>query len=282
LAEEPELSVGQHLRREREQKNISLESIAKVTRITLQNLEALERDNFHALPAPVFVRGFLRTYAAYLGLDPKKIIEIYQAQMNASAVSQEVEKGPPPRSIQSLAKYMIILFIIALAVGIASYFLLEKTPIPPPPSPPSSPKISLPQTPPAKLPAPEPRSAEEKESSKELEARKQEINLEKASATEEGEKKNERRYVLKVKATEKTWLRIEADNEHVAEALLQPQETATWTARHQFEIIVGNAGGTEIFLNGVSQGRLGESGQVVHLLLPKEIKKTSDEESKER
>lgn len=282
MAEEPELSVGQHLRREREQKNISLKSIAKVTRITLQYLEALERDDFHALPAPVFVRGFLRTYATYLGLDPKQIIEIYQAQMDASAAAQEVEKRPPPRPIQSLAKYIITLFIIALGVGIASYFLLEKTSIPPPPSPPSSAEISLPKTPPAKLPTPEPRSTEEKESLKGLETKKQKMNLEKAPAAEEGKKKNEWRYVLKVKATEKTWLRIEADNEHVAEALLQPQETATWTARHQFEIIVGNAGGAEIFLNGVSQGRLGESGQVVHLLLPKEIKKPSDEESKER
>jgi hypothetical protein len=93
------------------------------------------------------------------------------------------------------------------------------------------------------------------------------------------EKKKEPRQVLKVQATETTWLRIQSDDLEDSEALLQPNETATWTARRQFNITVGNAGGVEIFLNGISQGVLGGSGEVVHLLLPKEIK--PPEEKKE-
>jgi len=78
LGEEPKLSVGQYLRQERERKGISLKSIARVTRISLHYLEALERDDLHSLLAPVFVRGYLRSYAAYIGLDPKRIIGMYQ------------------------------------------------------------------------------------------------------------------------------------------------------------------------------------------------------------
>lgn len=70
-----------------------------------------------------------------------------------------------------------------------------------------------------------------------------------------------------------TWLRIQPDDQKEVEALLRPEETSTWTARRQFKVTVGNAGGVDIFLNGVPQGPLGNSGEVVHLLLPKEIKK---------
>ena len=68
------------------------------------------------------------------------------------------------------------------------------------------------------------------------------------------------------------WLRIQSDDRPESEALLQPKETATWTAQRQFKILLGNAGGVEISLNGNPQGPLGKSGEVVHLLLPDEIK----------
>jgi len=60
--------------------------------ISLHYLEALERDDFHSLPAPVFVRGYLRSYAAYIGLDPKRIIGMYQAQMDKFSATQEGSK----------------------------------------------------------------------------------------------------------------------------------------------------------------------------------------------
>ncbi len=89
MNEEQVLSVGSYLRQERERRNISLESVAKVTRITLQNLEALERDDFRLLPAPVFTRGFLRTYAAYLGIDPKENdLQIFVSMTGAPGANQ--------------------------------------------------------------------------------------------------------------------------------------------------------------------------------------------------
>jgi hypothetical protein len=93
-----------------------------------------------------------------------------------------------------------------------------------------------------------------------------------AAATGPGEKEaaKERRHILKAVATEKTWMRILNDEQQVSDVLLQPKETSSWTARRQFHITIGNAGGIELFLNGVSQGRLGKSGEVIHLVLPRE------------
>ena len=53
LTEEPGLTVGQYLRQEREKRKVTLDSVAKVTRITKENLEALENDEFQVISAPV-------------------------------------------------------------------------------------------------------------------------------------------------------------------------------------------------------------------------------------
>jgi hypothetical protein len=93
-----------------------------------------------------------------------------------------------------------------------------------------------------------------------------------SAVTGPGEKEaaKEQRHVLKAVATEKTWMRILSDEQQVSDVLLQPKETSSWTARRQFRITIGNAGGIELFLNGVSQGPLGKSGEVIHLVLPRE------------
>ncbi|MFH1758394.1 MAG: RodZ domain-containing protein [Pseudomonadota bacterium] len=291
MNEERVLSVGSYLRQERERRNISLESIAKVTRITLPNLEALERDDFRRLPAPVFTRGFLRTYVSYLGIDPQEVLALYEAQVDFSTVSPKIKIGPPPKKTRPLVKFTLILFILSLAAGILFSSLYKQTPAPPPSPPLSVPEAPRLQTPPDKTPPAEEFPSPEKDLLKTpaafppLPALTPDLIEEEKEEKKEEEKKEEERHILSVKATELTWLRVQSDDQKKVEALLRPQEKSTWTARRQFKITVGNAGGVEIFFNGVPQGRLGASGEVVHLLLPKEIKevkeKVAGEEKKE-
>ncbi len=282
LKEEQKLSVGAYLSQERKQKKISLVDVAKVTRISVQYLEALERDEFQALPASIFVRGFLRTYAAQIGLDPIEVLRMYENQTSTLAPPERMVAAAPRKETEPLVKYISTLFIIALGVGIAFFFFFKETSVPPS-SLVRSPETLQPETPLAKGPPSQPLVAQETEPSENLEPgrlKKPSEGLWAAAPVKtDKEKKKEPRHVLKVKATETTWLRIQSDDLADSEALLQPNETATWTARRQFNITVGNAGGVEIFLNGIPQGVLGQSGQVVHLILPKEIKPT--EEKKE-
>jgi len=275
LKEERKLSVGAYLSQERKRQNISLGEIAKVTRISQQYLEALEKDEFQTLPASIFVRSFLRTYAAQIGLDPKAVLDLYEAQVDSLYAPEKREKkeaAAPPKKLEPLVKYVLTLFIIVLGVGIAFLFFKENS-VPPSSSPP--PEISATRTPRAKEPRSAASSSRDKVSPKDPERAKPEKKLGELPAAgpvvAEGEKKEEKQYVLKVKAIEKTWLRIQSDDRPESEALLQPSETVTWTAQRQFKILLGNAGGVEISLNGNPQGPLGESGEVVYLLLPDEI-----------
>ena len=65
------------LRNAREVRGCSFDEAARDTRLRVDQLRALEAEDFDALPGDVYVRGCLRTYAAYLGVDPDEVIDAY-------------------------------------------------------------------------------------------------------------------------------------------------------------------------------------------------------------
>ncbi|MCA9965008.1 MAG: helix-turn-helix domain-containing protein [Anaerolineales bacterium] len=66
------------MREARENKGLTLEEVQAETRIHARFLTALEKGDYAALPTPVHVRGFLRNYARFLGLDPQPLLARYQ------------------------------------------------------------------------------------------------------------------------------------------------------------------------------------------------------------
>ena len=71
-------TLGETLRQARLDKSVSLAEAARDTRIRRSYLEALEAEDLAALPPPVYTRGFLRTYAEYLGLNAAAMVDLYQ------------------------------------------------------------------------------------------------------------------------------------------------------------------------------------------------------------
>ncbi len=80
--------IGHILREARENKGLTLEEAQARTRINARYLTALENGQYSALPTPVHVRGFLRNYARFLGLDPQPLLSRYAAGLGQDA--------PPP------------------------------------------------------------------------------------------------------------------------------------------------------------------------------------------
>jgi cytoskeleton protein RodZ len=68
---------GEHLRREREMRGVSLDEISAATRISTRFLEAIEKDQWELLPGGVFNRGFIRSIARFLGLDEDSLVAEY-------------------------------------------------------------------------------------------------------------------------------------------------------------------------------------------------------------
>lgn len=67
-------TIGETLRAARERRGLSLSEASRLTRIAPRFLVALEEDDYGALPAPVYARGFLRSYATLLGLEPEPLV----------------------------------------------------------------------------------------------------------------------------------------------------------------------------------------------------------------
>ncbi|HOW98913.1 MAG TPA: helix-turn-helix domain-containing protein [Kiritimatiellia bacterium] len=72
--------IGQMFREARERKKVSCSQAASATRMKVQHVEALERNDFSRMAAPMYAKGFIRLYADYLGLDPEPLIREYAAQ----------------------------------------------------------------------------------------------------------------------------------------------------------------------------------------------------------
>ncbi|HUM69912.1 MAG TPA: helix-turn-helix domain-containing protein [Chloroflexota bacterium] len=70
--------LGHILREARETKGLTLQEVQAETRISSRYLEALENGDYDRLPTPVHVRGFLRNYARFLGLDPQPLLDRYE------------------------------------------------------------------------------------------------------------------------------------------------------------------------------------------------------------
>src|ERR1700726_686442 len=73
---------GEHLKREREMRGISLDEICAATRISTRFLEALENEEWEQLPGGVFNRGFVRAVARLLGLDEDDFVAEYALALN--------------------------------------------------------------------------------------------------------------------------------------------------------------------------------------------------------
>ena len=68
------LGIGEQLVRAREERGLTLEDAERDTRISRRYLQALEEERFDIIPAPVYARGFLRSYTQYLGLETARIL----------------------------------------------------------------------------------------------------------------------------------------------------------------------------------------------------------------
>ena len=71
-------STGEILKKVREGRGLDLKTISAEIKVSTRYLKAIEEGNWNALPAPAYVKGYLRLYANYLGLSPEKIIAQYE------------------------------------------------------------------------------------------------------------------------------------------------------------------------------------------------------------
>jgi cytoskeletal protein RodZ len=122
-------TVGEQLRQAREAQELELHDIVDLTKIQSDHLRALEEGNYSVFSAPVYIRGFVRTYATLLKLDTAKILEQLGQEL---ADSGQVDPllAPPERSFLDAAMFQLSKFsrrLVWPAAGTAAVALVIVT-----------------------------------------------------------------------------------------------------------------------------------------------------------
>ncbi|MBA4386249.1 MAG: hypothetical protein C0410_16065, partial [Anaerolinea sp.] len=99
------ISPGQLLQNKREEKKLSLEQAAQETNIRLQFLQAIEEDRMGAISSQAQLRGFMRLYASYLGINPLEIFEPVRPLEELPKSSEPVTDAAPDQSHKSLLDF---------------------------------------------------------------------------------------------------------------------------------------------------------------------------------
>jgi cytoskeleton protein RodZ len=291
--------LGEQLRQARNAKGLSLAEAAAATRIHAATLEALENNNSQALPAPVFSRGFVRIYAAYLGLDPEEALRLHiqEQKLPTAATTEKIHidevltaqsMAAPPRRLTGNHVFILLVLVVALFLAYWAYsnYLRPQAPGPllplpnppgeavpeSPPPPPATEQPALdanpaageetgdtPETGPAPEPAAEPASSA---ATGPAAAAASSVNIPDRSAAPTPV------HVLVAHFVEETWGRVNLDDAPPREISLLPGDARTWKAGRQIALRIGNAGGASLFYNGEPLPPLGFSGEIVDLRFP--------------
>ena len=260
-----ENSVGDILRRSRESQGIPLEEAARVTRIGQNYLNALETGMFATLPSPAYTRGFLRAYAAFLGLSGDEVVSLYEKSLAPSPnhadlktaetrAAEAADMSVPPRK----GRWYVPVVLLALVV-VAAFIFDDKSAVRDTP-PPAAPLTGAARQSPPLLPVRSSVRKELPETPKPNEMRTESSGPKAAEPGSEG-------LVLKLKVNQDSWLNITIDEAFSQHYDLKAGDLIEWKGERIFALDLGNGGGVEAELNGRPQKPFGESGRPAHVVL---------------
>ncbi len=254
------MTPGERLRAARARRHISLTEAEQATRIRARYLQALEEDEYGALPSGVYSRGFLRNYAIYLGVPPDEVMSAVPERRRRDRRPGVRSVAPPikvsaPRSIWLIAAATAgVLVLVALiwlglsdpeqrsaadssgqggsavpgvagqGTSVAGGSLVQ---LPPLPTGGPSQAATVAPTPAATATALPPG-----------------VNVE-------------------LRTVDRSWVRATVDGRVVQEETLAAGQTLRWTGQQSVLLRVGNGAGVDVTVNGQRVGPLGPAGQPI-------------------
>jgi len=248
--------IGGRLRRAREHRGLSLHDAARQTKLTVNVLRAIERNDFMSLPEGMYRKAYVRTLAAEVGLNPSELVADYCASheppvelpavssLDAAHQEQWIKQLTPSRQ-RSLATLAV------LATLSSAWFMLQHDPGRPsvgvdhdarefPMVPTSLDSTSVPTV-----------------DSARRAARRVAAPVQPAAIP----------LRIEMAATGWCWVGAESDGERVMYRLMRPGEDAVLEGQRMISLRLGNAGSVTLSINGGPRRSPGRHGEVVELEL---------------
>ena len=244
------MDVGTNLRAARERAGFSLQDLATRTRIPIKSLRAIEENDFASVPSGIFVRGFIRSYATEVGVDPAQAVAEYRAMTEPASdaasspkkdvvVVDDLRTPFDPELLTSRPGWGVALIAAALLIGIVSmnkYNASDGTKA-------AATKVVVADAAAAAVvsaPADVPAPASAKPDAAPA-----------VATTGTG-------VLLEMRATGLCWVKADVDGQTVVERLLQPGETQSVTGQKDIVLRVGDPAAFSYSINGQPGKSLGQ------------------------
>lgn len=271
------------LKKAREEKGVSLETVHEVTKIPLDVLRGFEEGYTVKNLSPFYYRGFLKIYAKYLNIETNQLLDEERKEEPLKHIDGRIEENELVEFLRSIlkrvqGKHVIIVLGVILALFLTSRviaFIKNKKAVKTSyPASTQKTKEKISKTPDVKQQA---KKEEPKEKVKKEEAKKEiseakdaqvkaaaavvETVLEPGEASSTPTPEIKKDVVLTVRAKKSGWLKVRADDRVVFQAIINAGSVETWTADKEIEISGRNIAQLEFELNGKTIGLLGKEGR---------------------
>ncbi|MEA2719076.1 MAG: hypothetical protein QOJ39_940 [Candidatus Eremiobacteraeota bacterium] len=240
-------ALGEEFRSAREARGLTLSDVAEQIHIRSVYLNAIENEEWPAIGAPVYVRGFIRTYARFLGLEAEDAVARFNQAIPAERPSVTSIGGmADERDRSGLSAWAILGTLVAvLLVGFVGYEWWQYA---------HGGGAGVPVT--SRTAAPQPASG----------SGGSEAPAAGASAippaVPSGTPAPTARHQLAIRLTQRSWLRINIDGATKLEGIF-PAGTARTFRGNVADVRAGNAGGVSVTVNGRPAASMGKEGDVV-------------------
>lgn len=236
-------SAGAKLKNIRLAKGISLEEASKGTKIHGSVLKAIEEDGTINL-SPIYIKGFLKIYCRYLGVDPKDYVPDYAE--TAQDMPQYTDPAPeekPENIITALRPHIKIKYIVLTAGALIAIFIIFETG-----------KFVVRLA--GRIGKVRPVATQAKAPGRQQASKQQKVQVpvQKTAGS-----------LIKLGITAKAdcYIHLKKDGKTVFQSVLKKGRFETWDAKEKFELTLGNAQAVELQVNGKVISNLGRKGQTI-------------------
>lgn len=261
-------ALGRYLRESRETKELTLEDAVVALRIRRNVLEAFERGEFDLGDSPVRVRGMLRNYARYLGLEEDRVLQYYEAAHDKKRkgrlfqreshiepiAPKKITDTPPalpavripgPNRMGGILRNVAMILVSVAALAVIGFVISNMLEVEEVVQEPTATLGTVTITP-TNTPSLTPRATEPSQTPDRLALGLVSIQV-------------------VVQMEQRSWMRVHVDGEEVFVGILEPDIEQTYEGSTLIEILAANAAALHITYNGVEQQQFGERGQQVEL-----------------
>jgi cytoskeleton protein RodZ len=230
-------SIGEALRSAREAQGKSVEDAAAATRIRPSYLEALEQEHFEQLGGNVYAKGFLRSYARFLGVDPAPLLDAYRAQERPDAPlfahAPTAIRGVRASGRRGQTWLAVAIVCVSIILVVSLWSLLRPAPDPTNAQPPFAPEPATTAVAGAGTSAP-PTTA----------------------------RPVQRGVTVTLRYRAASWTRVTADGRALFEGTPGPAERRTFRAKRSIDLILGAPAAVSLTVNGKDLGVPDRSGAI--------------------